>query len=191
MCAKGGTAMITIQRFIAKICISLSFSVEACCHFAPPTASKLAQLLITTKRRAVTSRRREGGGGGVTNQFQREFDSNVAIRTFWRRAVTSRRRNSLKTSAPKNKRLQTEACLSLRAADTNRIQRENLFNNCIHSQNPFSASSPPRQKTNFLKRCILPQHKKSPLHQRACECSGDGDLGVGFAFGYSLVKAVA
>jgi hypothetical protein len=52
---------------IAEICILLFFSIltsklsqlliEACCHFAPPTTSI------------------------NTNQFQREFNSNVAIRT--------------------------------------------------------------------------------------------------------------
>jgi hypothetical protein len=34
---------------------------------------------------------------------------------------------------------------------TNQIQREFLFNNAIHSQNLFSASSYPLQKTNFYK----------------------------------------
>jgi hypothetical protein len=43
--------------------------------------------------------------------------------------------------------------ITVNAADTNRFQREFLFNNCIHSQNLSSASKPPRQKTNFLK-CI-------------------------------------
>jgi hypothetical protein len=94
-----------------------------------------------------------------TNRIQREFDSNVAIRTF-----------DHKPPAPKYKLLQTflrvlcgefviaellTSC-NAEALHTNRIQREFLFNNCILSQNLFSASSPSRQKTNFLKHFSAP-----------------------------------
>jgi hypothetical protein len=93
--------MTTIHRVMTKTCIFLFFRFSA---------SKLMRLLITAY-------------ATDTNQFQREFDSNVAIRTF-----------DHEPSAPKNKPSQTK---------------------------------PP---------------SISPLHQRACECSGEG-LGVGFAFG--------
>jgi hypothetical protein len=41
--------------------------------------------------------------------------------------------------------------ITANAAHTNRIQRENLFNDAIASQEYFSYSSHPLQKTNFLK----------------------------------------
>jgi hypothetical protein len=44
--------------------------------------------------------------------------------------------------------------------ETNRIQREFLFNNGIPSQEFLSASKPPRQKTNFFKQSLA---VKSPL----------------------------
>jgi hypothetical protein len=42
--------------------------------------------------------------------------------------------------------------ITANAADTNRIQREFLFNNCILSQEYSSASKQSRQKTNFFKQ---------------------------------------
>jgi hypothetical protein len=88
--AVGFNPQITVfQQFIAKTCISLFF--EACCHFAPPTTSKLTPFLCEAG---------EGLGMGDTNRIQREFDSNGAIPPFGgvlslraaekRRAVTSR-----------------------------------------------------------------------------------------------------
>jgi hypothetical protein len=44
---------------------------------------------------------------------------------------------------------------SLRVAETNRIQREFLFNDAIQSQNLVPASSHPRQKTNLFKLGLL------------------------------------
>jgi hypothetical protein len=117
--------------FITEICILLFILVYA---------SKLRQLLIIND-------------AYDTNRIQREFDSNVRIATF-----------DHKTFAPKNKLSQTLACFcSLRQrfgeglgmgyhADTNRIQREFLFNNCIHSHSIVLASNYTRKKTNFFKR---------------------------------------
>jgi hypothetical protein len=50
-----------------------------------------------------------------------------------------------------NSKLQ-QLLITANAVNTNRIQREFLFNNCIQSQNLSSASKHPRQKTNFLKQ---------------------------------------
>jgi hypothetical protein len=114
-------------------------------------ASKLQQLLIKNIGGLLSLRAADKPK--KSNRNQRD----VAIRTFEfssaskaprqktnlfkrRRAVTSRRRH--------------RGVLSLRAADTNRIQREFLFNNCIQSYTAFSASSHPRQKTNLLKQSI-------------------------------------
>jgi hypothetical protein len=132
---------------IAEVCISL---------FVYILASKLRQLLITAY-------------AAYTNQFQREFDSNVAIRTFEFCLASKHPRQ--KTNFFKPIFSSWSLCrgvLSLRAADsgklhlcfaemlhTNRIQREFLFNNAIHSQNPIPASSPPARKPNFLK-LLLP-----------------------------------
>jgi hypothetical protein len=100
------------------------------------------------------------------------FIADSYIFLFLRRAVPSRRR----LSASKSQQLLiTIACLAplsncrgeacchfappIGVRSTNRIQREFLFNNCIQSQNIMSASSHPRQKTNFLKQfaslCVL------------------------------------
>jgi hypothetical protein len=141
---------------IAEICIFLFFL---------NLASKFHQLLIRFNETNINLEE------GFTNQFQREFDSNVAIATF-----------DHEPSAPKNKLLQTICLLPLRSGatcchfarsrgeelgmgdtfhhrlpfnPTNRIQREFLFNNCIQSQKVSSASKHPRQKTNFLIRSVL------------------------------------
>jgi hypothetical protein len=45
-----------------------------------------------------------------------------------------------------------EISSNLQRRFTNQIQREFLFNNCIQSQNLFSASKCPRKKTNLFKR---------------------------------------
>jgi hypothetical protein len=117
------TVSIAFRHFMTEICIFLSFYI---------LASKSRQLLITANT-------------VDTNQFQREFLFNNCIHSQnlssaskpprqktnflkQRRAVTSRRRKpflSLKTSAPKNKLLQTKlpllakrgGVLSLRAAE--------------------------------------------------------------------------
>jgi hypothetical protein len=62
------------------------------------------------------------------------------------------------------------------ATDTNRIQREFLFNNCIQSQNLFSASKLSRQKTNFPK----PRRVKSPLSTSELESAVGKGRGWGF-----------
>jgi hypothetical protein len=126
---------------MTKICIFLFFS---------NLASKLHPLLITN-----TASKTE-----KSNRIQREFDSNGAIWTF-----------DHEPSTPKNKLFQMirfigNAITLHCPSETNRIQREFLFNNCIQSQNAVPASSPPRQKTNFFK-------PNSLLHQRACECNGE------------------
>jgi hypothetical protein len=52
--------------------------------------------------------------------------------------------------------------ITANAAHTNRIQRENLFNDAIASQEYFSYSSHPLQKTNFLKprRAVTSRRRK-------------------------------
>jgi hypothetical protein len=119
--------MITIRYLIAKTCILLFFSV---------LASKSRSLLITIE--VIQNRKNKPS--------QTNFDSNVAIRTF-----------DHEPSALKNKLFQTIRFMGNVVtlhypSETNRIQREFLFNNCIQSQEFSSASKPPRQKTNLLKR---------------------------------------
>jgi hypothetical protein len=72
---KGGMEMRTIQRFIAKTCIFLFILVSA---------SKFLKLLITSNEINIKLPSPIGEGLGVrsTNQFPREFDSNVRIATF-------------------------------------------------------------------------------------------------------------
>jgi hypothetical protein len=90
---KGGKKMTTIQHFMTKICIFLSFSVSA---------SKLGQLLITAY-------------AAFTNPIQTNYDSNVAIWTFDHEPST----NFLKPfPAPFPCECSGGGVLSLRAADT-------------------------------------------------------------------------
>jgi hypothetical protein len=144
------TFLSPFQQSFPALCVLLA---EACCHFAPPTcillfflnlASKSHQLLIT----AYTV---------YTNRIQREFDSNVAIATF--EFLLASKPSRQKTNL--FKLLALFLCASalsfylLFFADLlhpNRIQREFLFNNCIHSQKYSSASKQSRQKTNLLKQ---------------------------------------
>jgi hypothetical protein len=119
---------------IAEICILLFFLLSA---------SKSQQLLITDK-------------STKTNQFQREFDSNVHIATF--EILLASKRLASKTNLFKPFFL-TFLCvlcvlrgefafvfadrLNCRDAEmpsTNRIQREFLFNDAIASQNKISYS---------------------------------------------------
>jgi hypothetical protein len=129
------TDSTNFRCFMAEICISLFF-------FA--SNSKLSQLLITAY-------------AANTSRIQTNFDSNVAIRTF-ETVLASKslcqntnlyKQFTLLPSLAKRGKGWGWGMLSLRA--TNQTQREFLFNNGIQSQNLFSASSPPRQKTNFLK----------------------------------------
>jgi hypothetical protein len=144
MTAKANDTFLTgFQHIFAAFCVLMT---ETCIFlFFSNLASKLLLLLITGNVSEI----------GKSNRIQREFDSNGAIATF-----------DHELSAPKNKPYKLSAltpspCEAGRGlgcgdcADTNRIQREFLFNNCIQSQNPFPASSPPRQKTNLLKRGVL------------------------------------
>jgi hypothetical protein len=98
--------------------------------------------------------------------LQTNYDSNVHIATFdhepsapknkpsqTRRAVTSRRR--LFYSLPLRSGGRAGDGGTRHPSETNRIQREFLFNNGIHSQNISSASKHPRQKTNFSKQLVL------------------------------------
>jgi hypothetical protein len=128
--------------FIAKTCILLFFSV---------LASKLRSLLIMNAMSETQN----------SNEIQREFDSNVRIATFGISPAPKRPRQ--KTNFFKQKLLSLCFCslpqcfgeglgMGVRAADTNQIQREFLFNNCIQSQNISSASKPPRQNTNLFKQ---------------------------------------
>jgi hypothetical protein len=141
--------MITIRYLIAKTSILLFFSV---------LASKSRSLLITIE--VIQNRKNKPS--------QTNFDSNVAIRTF-----------DHEPSALKNKLFQTIRFMgnvvTLRyPSETNRIQREFLFNNCIQSQEFSSASKPPRQKTNFLKLFGKACCKSSPLQSELANVMGKG-----------------
>jgi hypothetical protein len=117
-----------------------------------------------------------------TNPIQREFDSNGAIATF-----------DHELSAPKNKLFKQFALLPLLAkrgegwgvgilhADTNRIQRENLFNNGIQSHKLCHAQKfQPKFSifSNLFKLSLCTSNTRTPLHQRACECNGGGVLSL-------------
>jgi hypothetical protein len=155
---KGGTKMMTndfsadFHRFMTEICILL-FLRTAVTSRRRLSASKSQKLLIMDD--AVK-----------TNQIQREFDSNVAIATQEFSSASKHLRE--KTNFFKQRRAikASLSIVSLRTlwggagggdctADTNRIQREFLFNNCIQSQNLSSASKNLHQKTNFPKRGVL------------------------------------
>jgi hypothetical protein len=135
--------------FIAKICILLFFTVSA---------SKLVQLLITAY-------------DTHTNRIQREFHSNVRIATFGASLASSHPRQN---SNFFNRELLSLCFCSLPQcfgeglgmgvrAETNRIQREFLFNNGILSQNTFPASKHPRKKTNFFKQLAeISRRNKTP-----------------------------
>jgi hypothetical protein len=67
--------------------------------------------------------------------------------------------------------------ITANADNTNRIQRENLFNNCIHSQNKISRLSRNLEITNFLKLLAL---TPSP-------CEAGRGLGCGDALCFCLL----
>jgi hypothetical protein len=109
------------QQIFALFCVLMT---EACCHFAPPIciflffpkpASKFQQLLITDK-------------AANTNEIQTNFDSNVAIATFDHEPKQTFSNDLYlfvgTASMP-------SVGYGNHTVNTNRIQREFLFNNHI------------------------------------------------------------
>jgi hypothetical protein len=125
--------------FIAKTCIFLFFIASY---------PKLAQLLITSE--AIQ-----------TNRIQREFYSNVAIRTQKSASYSrlfAKLTNLFKPFLRVLCVLRGEIpfifcfCWNAETLSTNRIQREFLFNNRICSQNFFSRLSKCPKTTNLFKQ---------------------------------------
>jgi hypothetical protein len=103
-----------------------------------------------------------------TNRIQREFDSNVAITTqefshaqnfIQKPRIFQTPSKQLMLLLPAPLHFIGREGLGIRSAppahDTNRIQREFLFNDAIASQTRFLASSHPRRKTNLYKQGVL------------------------------------
>jgi hypothetical protein len=146
--------MAGFQQIFAPFCVLLA---EICTFlFFHISASKFQKLLITAY-------------DVDTNRIQREFDSNVAIATQEFSLASKHLRQKTNLLKPFSAPLLLLPLRSgggvlslraaerrlgwgiLRAADTNQIQREFLFNNGIQSQSTLPASSSLRKKTNLYK----------------------------------------